>query len=245
MGRGATILMMGLLTAAAAGGLALAQTQTTPAKARAEEVTTQPRGQSTPAQAPSKAPSQAGPQTTPAKARAQEATAQAPTKPAAPAAPSSERTLLSVKDVMRHIINPAAETYWAHSGEVDDDKGANDRVPTAQAEWNINIDTAAQIAEAGNLLMMDGRARDPNGPWMKYAIALNKAGIAGMAAATAHDHDKTNDAGSAMYDACFQCHGRYIPRPKNSLYTHNIDQDLADAEKAKAAAKAAGAPPPK
>jgi hypothetical protein len=166
--------------------------------------------------------------------------APAPAAPAKPAA--SERTLLSVKDVMRHIINPAAETYWAHSGEVDDEKGANDRIPTSQEQWNINIDTAAQIAEAGNLLMMDGRARDPNGPWMKYAVALNKAGVAGMAAATAHDHDKTNDAGSAMYDACFQCHGRYIPRPKDSLYKHNIDQDLADAEKAKAAQKAA---PPK
>src|ERR1700709_2284477 len=149
------------------------------------------------------------------------AVAQAPAaKPAAPVGPVArpKQTLLSVKDVMRHIVNPAAETYWAHSGEVDDEKGANDRVPTAQAEWNINIDTAAQIAESGNLLMMDGRARDPNGPWMKYAQALNAAGIAGMAAATAHDHDKTNDAGSAMYDACFQCHGRYIPLPTDSVY---------------------------
>ena len=158
---------------------------------------------------------------------AKPAPAAAPAKP-----PAAKATMLSVKDVLRHIINPAAETYWAHSGEVDDEKGANDRVPTAQSEWNINIDTAAQIAEAGNLLMMDGRARDPNGPWMKYAMALNAAGIAGMAAATAHDHDKTNDAGSAMYDACFQCHGRYIQRPKDSLYKHDIDKDLRDAGKA-------------
>ena len=165
-------------------------------------------------------------------ARAASKPAAAPPAAAKPAAPP-DRTLLSVKDVMRHIINPAAETYWAHSGEVDDEKGANDRIPTSQEQWNINIDTAAQIAEAGNLLMMDGRARDPNGPWMKYAIALNKAGIAGMAAATAHDHDKTNDAGSAMYDACFQCHGRYIPRPKDSLYKHDIDKDLEAAGKAK------------
>jgi hypothetical protein len=234
MGRGATILTMGLLATAAAGGLALAQTQSTPAKSRAAEPSIQPQARS-PASAKSAAPARSGPQETPAKARAQEPTeARAQSaKPAAPATPSSERTLLSVKDVMRHIINPAAETYWAHSGEVDDEKGANDRVPTAQSEWNINIDTAAQIAEAGNLLMMDGRARDPNGPWMKYAIALNKAGIAGMAAATAHDHDKTNDAGSAMYDACFQCHGRYIPRPKDSLYKHDIDKDLEAAGKAK------------
>jgi hypothetical protein len=149
-------------------------------------------------------------------------------KPAAPVAPPKQ-VLLSVKDVMRHIVNPAAETYWTHSGEVDDEKGANDRIPTSQAEWNINIDTAAAIAESGNLLMMDGRARDPNGPWMKYAQALNAAGIAGMSAATAHDHDKTNAAGNDMYDACFQCHGRYIPRPKDSLYKHDIDKDLKDA----------------
>ena len=156
-------------------------------------------------------------------------TAATPAKPAVP----PERTLLSVKDVMRHIINPAAETYWAHSGEVDDEKGVNDRIPTNDANWAINIDTAAQIAEGANLLMMEGRARDPTGPWMKYALALNKAGIAGMTAATAHDHDKTNDAGSAMYDACFNCHGRYIPRPKDSLYKHDIDKDLEAAGKAK------------
>ena len=171
------------------------------------------------------------------------ALAQTPPKPAAPAALatnpatkpgiSPERTLLSVKDVMKHIINPAAEAYWAHSGEVDDEKGANDRIPTSDAAWQINIDTAAQIAEAANLLMMEGRARDPNGPWMKYALALNRAGVAGMAAASAHDHDKTNDAGSAMYDACFNCHGRYIPRPKDSLYKHDIDKDLEAAGKAK------------
>src|SRR5437867_1008800 len=106
---------------------------------------------------------------------AKPAPAAAPAAPA-PAKPVPKATLLSVKDVMRHIVNPAAETYWAHSGEVDDEKGANDRVPTAQADWNINIDTAAAIAESGNLLMMDGRARDPNGPWMKYAQALNAAG---------------------------------------------------------------------
>jgi hypothetical protein len=156
-----------------------------------------------------------------AQTTAKPATASPAVTPAVPA----ERTLLSVKDVMRHIVNPAAETYWAHSGEVDDEKGANDRIPTTDAAWQINIDTAAQIAEAGNLLMMDGRARDPNGPWMKYALALNKAGIAGMTAAKAHDHDKTNDAGSAMYDACFNCHGRYIPRAKDSLYNHHLEDE--------------------
>ncbi len=150
----------------------------------------------------------------------------------APAASPQKGVMLSVKDVMRHIVNPAAEAYWAHSGEVDDDKGANDRVPTKDADWVVNIDTAAQIAEAGNLLLMDGRARDPSGPWAKYALALNAAGVAGLAAATAHDHDKTNEAGNAMYDACFKCHNSYNQRPKDSHHKHNIDQDRKDAGKA-------------
>jgi len=143
------------------------------------------------------------------------------------------RVLLGTKDVMRHIVNPAAEAFWARSGEIDDEKGANDRTPKDDENWKISLDSAAQLVEAGNLLQMEGRARDPNGPWMKYAIQLTNAGLAGMAATQAKNHDKTFDAGSAMYDACYGCHGRYIPRPKDSLYKHDIDKDLEAAGKPK------------
>lgn len=163
----------------------------------------------------------------------------AATKPALPkakAAPISPilapgRAMLSTKDVMRHIVNPAAEAFWARSGEVDDEKGVNDRTPTDDANWTVSLDSAAQLVEAGNLLQMEGRARDPDGPWMKYAVQLTNAGLAGMAAAQARNHDKTFDAGSAMYDACYACHGKYIPRPKDSLYKHDIDKDLEAAGK--------------
>ncbi|MFL5298159.1 MAG: hypothetical protein ACJ798_17415 [Phenylobacterium sp.] len=173
---------------------------------------------------------------TPAQTSAKPAPSAGASKPAAPslapiAAPG--RTLLSTKEVMAHIVNPAAETFWAHSGVVDDEKGANDRTPTDEANWKLSLDSAAQLVEAGNLLQMEGRARDPDGPWMKYAVQLTKAGLAGMAAAQARNHDKTFDAGSAMYDACYACHGRYIPRPKDSLYKHDIDKDLEAAGKAK------------
>jgi hypothetical protein len=150
-------------------------------------------------------------------ALAQPPAAPKPTPPTAPV-----RTLLSVREVMRHIVNPAAETYWAHTGVIDDEKGSNDRTPTTQAGWDLTVNAAAQVAEAGNLLMMDGRARDP-GPWMKYAQALNAAGIAGMAAASAKDHDKTFEVGGDIYDACFNCHAKYIRRPKNSLYKQGVE----------------------
>ena len=156
-------------------------------------------------------------------------------KPAPPMAnpippiPAPGRVLLGTKDVMRHIVNPAAEAFWARSGEVDDEKGANDRTPKDDENWKISLDSAAQLVEAGNLLQMEGRARDPKGPWMKYSVQLTNAGLAAMAAAQAKNHDKTFDAGSAIYDSCFACHSRYIPRPKNSLYGRDIDKDLKDA----------------
>jgi hypothetical protein len=133
------------------------------------------------------------------------------------------KTLLSVRDVMRHIVNPAAETYWKHTGVIDTEAGSDDRTPTSEADWKETVDAAAQVMEAGNLLMLEGRARDPNGPWMKYAQALVEAGAEGMAAARAKDHDKVFDAGGHIYDACFNCHGRYIPRPKDSLYKHGVE----------------------
>jgi hypothetical protein len=133
------------------------------------------------------------------------------------------KTLLSVRDVMRHIVNPAAETYWKHTGVIDSQAGSDDRTPTADADWKVTVDAAAQVMEAGNLLMLEGRARDPNGPWMKYAQALVDAGAEGMAAAQAKDHDKVFEAGGHIYDACFSCHGKYSPRPKDSLYNHGVE----------------------
>ncbi|HEY3949230.1 hypothetical protein [Phenylobacterium sp.] len=179
-------------------------------------------------------------------ALAQSPAAKAPAKPAPAAAKPgasaatvttisapSGAVLLSVKDVMRHIVNPAAEAYWARSGEIDDASGAHDRTPTAadEANWKVSLDSAAQLVEAGNLLRMDGRARDPNGPWNKYAVALTNAGLSAMTAVNSKDVTKTFDAGSAMYDACFNCHGKYIQRPKDSLYKHNIDKDFEAAGK--------------
>jgi hypothetical protein len=50
---------------------------------------------------------------------------------------------------------------------------------------------------------------------MTYAQAPVDAGAMGMAAAQAKNHDKVFDAGSEIYNACYNCHGRYIQRPKD------------------------------
>jgi len=134
--------------------------------------------------------------------------------------------LLPVKLVMKHIVNPAAELFWKAGGEVDTAEGETKRAPTPEddARWNAAVDAAAQLQEAGNLLAMPGRARD-NDKWMKFAGDLNSAGVLAMKAAQARDPKAMDDAGSALYNACFECHAKYIPRPANSLYNHRNEPD--------------------
>ena len=134
--------------------------------------------------------------------------------------------LLPVKLVMKHIVNPAAELFWKAGGEVDTAEGETKRAPTPEddARWNAAVDAAAQLQEAGNLLAMPGRARD-NDKWMKFAGDLNSAGAMAMKAAQARDAKAMDDAGSALYNACFECHAKYIPRPANSLYKHYNEPD--------------------
>ena len=141
-------------------------------------------------------------------------------------APAPPPNLLPVKLVMKHIVNPAAELFWKAGGEVDTAEGETRRAPTADddARWNAALDAAAQLQEAGNLLKMPGRARD-DGQWMKFAGDLNAAGALAMKAAQARDPKAMDDSGSALYNACFECHAKYIPRPANSLYKHFNEPD--------------------
>lgn len=146
-------------------------------------------------------------------ALASSAPAAAQTPPAPPAP-----TVLSVKEVMRHIVNPAAERFWKTSGTVSSEDGDQSRAPTSDASWREMEDAAAIVAEAGNLLAMEARGHAADPRWMRYARQLTDGGIASMAAARAKDPDRATEAGGEMYNACFNCHARYIPRPKNSLW---------------------------
>ncbi|HEY8617228.1 hypothetical protein [Phenylobacterium sp.] len=129
----------------------------------------------------------------------------------------AQAPLLSVKEVMRHVLNPAAERFWKGSGSVSTEAGVEERAPTSDAAWAEMADAAAVVQESGNLLLMEGR-RPPEEAWTRYARQLAEAGAAGMAAARAKDPDKVFETGGEIYNACFACHARYIPRPANSLW---------------------------
>jgi hypothetical protein len=152
------------------------------------------------------------------------ASAQSPDAPKTPLPPQTPvvpfgqpgHNMLIVKDVMRYVLNPAAETFWAAGGEVDEGEKRNLRTPQDEAKWYGALQAASTVLETGNLLLMDGRSRnDPQ--WVKWAQDLNNAGAKGIKAAQAKDGEATFAAGSDMYDACFNCHAKYIARQRQEL----------------------------
>jgi hypothetical protein len=155
------------------------------------------------------------------------ALAQTPAPGAAPAAPAAKAppapvvpapSMLVIKDFMRHVVNPAAEGYWANSGIVDD----ADRAPKDEATWTAEYDHAAAIQEAGNQLLAEGRRiNDP--VWIANANELVQGGKDGIKASIAKNAEAGFDAGSKMYDACYACHAKYVVRPANSLYQHQTE----------------------
>jgi len=155
-----------------------------------------------------------------ADAQAPEDTPRTPLPPQTPVVPYGQpgKSMLTVKDLMRHVLNPAAETFWLSSGEVDEGETTRQRAPTTEARWNVTLAAAATVMESANLLMMDGRAiADPQ--WARWSADMNKAGLAGIKAAQAKDADGVLVAGGDMFDACRACHVKYIPRkPEDQVY---------------------------
>jgi len=65
------------------------------------------------------------------------------------------------------------------------------------------------VAEAGNLMMLPGRAPD-EGDWMKFAKAMTDQALLARAAVQAKNGDKMFETGAALYDTCTACHQKYL-----------------------------------
>jgi hypothetical protein len=151
--------------------------------------------------------------------------------------------LLPTLIYMRDVINPAANAYWAQAGSLDPDGG--DEVigaPEYEEDWAEQLHRGAVLMEAGNGLHVAGRDRNGrcqerdnascDAVWNYYAQELIDGGKMAIDAARAQDAVAAFDAGSLIYDACYGCHARYIPRPANSRYSADFPSDEELREKA-------------
>lgn len=130
------------------------------------------------------------------------------------------KAVATLEEVMHGMVIPHAEVVWKASGTIYTVKGVEERKPKNEDEWLAVEASATTLTEAGNLLMMEGRAKD-NGKWIERAKALREAGAAVHKAAVAKDVDAVFTQGGVLFEACQGCHFeyRYEKDPK-TIRTH-------------------------
>ena len=159
----------------------------------------------------------------------------APTSPS----PDSEARLFKpnagIQDIMANMIDPAADFLWASVSTTVTDKGTEEKQPRTEEEWNEVRRQAIILAEAANLILMDGRRVTREGKhledhgtpgnltaeeseraiaadratFVSFAHALHGIGDSMLVAADAKNPQGLLDAGDAMDQVCEGCHLKF------------------------------------
>jgi hypothetical protein len=139
-----------------------------------------------------------------------------------------------VQELMFHVVEPAAQEYWAAVGWILDYEGEHYFRPESDEEWLAVENAAFMVAEAGNLLMMPERTLDDSG-WIAMSQALVDVGRRALEVAEAQDEQGVFDLGAEMYYVCSACHAAYSPeilRPNDDRAASEGGEGAADAESA-------------
>ena len=126
------------------------------------------------------------------------------------------KPVASIHDLMHDVVYPHAEVVWDSVGTVIDQEGTTEIRPGNEQEWERVMQSALTVAEAGNLLMMEGRAKD-TGDWMQHASGLIEAATFAVEAANNRDADAVFDIGGEIYNACNNCHEQYWEKPPSAM----------------------------
>src|SRR3954470_13538475 len=86
------------------------------------------------------------------------------------------KPVADVKQLMVAAVAPSADVLFDSVGTIVSVSGVEEIAPKNDEEWANVRNHALVLAESGNLLMMDGRAKD-RGDWMKGSQALVAAGV--------------------------------------------------------------------
>jgi hypothetical protein len=122
--------------------------------------------------------------------------------------PAQPNTTLTMKQVMEWVIDPNADVVWDSVKSISNAKGTTEIYPRTDAQWEAVRNSAATLVEAGNLLMVEGRAKDDK-QWIAYSQRLSRTAEVALKAALDKNKDALFDAGGNIYNACKACHDKY------------------------------------
>src|SRR3954463_5347806 len=86
--------------------------------------------------------------------------------------PPPYETAISMKALMAEMIDPQSQVFWHSSGSNDDATGSHSLTPTTPEGWAAAENAMTIVAEAGNAMMLPGRAKD-DGDWIKFSKAMS------------------------------------------------------------------------
>jgi cytochrome c556 len=115
-------------------------------------------------------------------------------------APTTFQPVGNMSQLMIDIIYPTSDAIFY----VDRDPPKNEH------DWNVLRGQALTLAESGNLLMMEGRARDQQN-WITDSKMLVTIGAAAFKAAQAKNLDGIRALNDQLNAACVTCHYQYRP----------------------------------
>jgi cytochrome c556 len=157
------------------------------------------------------------------------------TKPAAPvtsAKPDAQGFIpqFSIEEIMESIVMPAAQIIWDSVAVDVTEKGTIEKGPVTDEDWTKLRETAVTLAEATNLLIVQGRRAAPPGAksenpdselepeqiqaliaknrpaFVAHAHVLHEAAMEALRAIDARKLDGISDAGGTIDAACEGCH---------------------------------------
>lgn len=116
---------------------------------------------------------------------------------------------------MANEMQPTAEIYWGSVGFVSEliDGVAVDREfqPQTDAEWQAVADSAAKIADFGEVLATPAYAEGRGEAWLDFAQGLQDMARQSEQAALDHSPEAVFEAGGNLYNVCKACHQAYPP----------------------------------
>lgn len=141
----------------------------------------------------------------------------------------------SIQDLMVSIVDPSADALWESVSTETTGRGTEEKHPRTDAEWLAVRHRAIALQEAGNLLMMEGRAVTHGGKstedahvagisnplqvrqvidasrsrFNAHARELQDAAGEALAAIDARSPAKLLAAGGKLDQACERCHSVY------------------------------------
>ena len=113
----------------------------------------------------------------------------------------------SVRQIMRGIVDPAATTVFGAVSTTVTAAGVEEKAPATAAEWDAVADSAAALAEAGNLLV--GSRVVDQGEWTTISRRMVDAGRKALVAAEAKNAADVFASGEVIYETCDTCHSKY------------------------------------